>query len=58
MSDSRQGFGFGIGFIDHLNTQLAVTLNYSANAYFPTLQIARAHASIFQTAVSLIIIAW
>jgi hypothetical protein len=26
MSDSRRGFGLDIGFIDHFNTQLVITL--------------------------------
>jgi hypothetical protein len=42
--DSGRDFGFDIGFIDHFNTQLVITLNYSAIANFHTLQITRAHA--------------
>jgi hypothetical protein len=38
MSDYRRGFGSDIGFIDHFNTQLVITLNYSAIAEFHTLQ--------------------
>jgi hypothetical protein len=43
MSDSRRGFGLDIGFIDHFNTQLVITLNYSAIPNFHTLQITGAH---------------
>jgi hypothetical protein len=41
----------GIGFIDHLSTQLVTTLNYSAIADFQTLQITTAHAKSFQSAL-------
>jgi hypothetical protein len=34
MSECRRGFGLDIGFIDHFNTQLTNTLNYSAIANF------------------------
>jgi hypothetical protein len=37
MSDYRRGFGLDIGFIDHFNTRLVTTLNYSAIADFHTL---------------------
>jgi hypothetical protein len=47
MSDSRRGFGLEIGFIDHFNTQLVFTLNYSAIADFHALQITTAHAKSF-----------
>jgi hypothetical protein len=36
-----------IGFIDHFNTQLVITLNYSAIADIHTLQITRAHILVF-----------
>jgi hypothetical protein len=36
MSDSRRGFGLEIGFIDHSNTRLVATLNYSITADFHT----------------------
>jgi hypothetical protein len=39
MSDSRRGFGLNIGFINHFNTQLVITLNYSAIADFHALQV-------------------
>jgi hypothetical protein len=39
MSDSGRGFGLDVGFIDHFNTQLVITLNYSAIAGLHTLQI-------------------
>jgi hypothetical protein len=51
MSDSRRGFGLDIGLIDHCNTQLVITLNYSAIADFHALQITRAHAK-FSTVVA------
>jgi hypothetical protein len=40
--DSRRGFGLDIGFIDHFNTQLLMTLNHSAIANSHTLQITSA----------------
>jgi hypothetical protein len=43
MSDSRRGFGLDIGFLDHYNTRLVITLNYSAIANFQTLQNTRSH---------------
>jgi hypothetical protein len=52
MGDYRQGFGLEIGFTDHFNTQLVITLNYSTIANFHTLQITTAHAKSFQSAVS------
>jgi hypothetical protein len=36
LSDSRRGFKFEIVFIDHFNTRLVGTLNYSAIANFHT----------------------
>jgi hypothetical protein len=42
MSDSRRRFGLDIGITDHFNTQLVITLNYSAIADLHTLQITRA----------------
>jgi hypothetical protein len=47
MNDSRRGFGLDIGFIDHFNIQLVITLNYSAIANLRTLQITIAHAKSF-----------
>jgi hypothetical protein len=46
-SDYRRGFGLDNGFIDHFNTQLVITPNYSAIADFHTLQVTRAHAKSF-----------
>jgi hypothetical protein len=48
MSDSRRGFGFHIGFIDHFTTQLVITLNYSPIVDFHTLQFTGAHAKSFR----------
>jgi hypothetical protein len=45
--DSQQGFGLKIRFIDHFNTELVITLNYSAIAYFHTLQFTPSHAKYF-----------
>jgi hypothetical protein len=42
-SDSRRGFG-----LDHFNTQLVITLNYSAIANLHTLLITRTHANSFR----------
>jgi hypothetical protein len=47
MSDSGPSFGLDIGFIDHFNTQLVITLNYSAIADLHILQFTRAHAKSF-----------
>jgi hypothetical protein len=41
---TRGGFGLGIGFIDHLYTQLGTTSNYSAIANLHALQFTTAHA--------------
>jgi hypothetical protein len=46
----HRGFGLEIGFIDHFNTRLVTTLNYSAIADFNILQITTAHAKSFQSA--------
>jgi hypothetical protein len=50
MSDSRRGFRLEIRFIDHFNTALVITLNYSATAELHTLQITTAHTKSFQSA--------
>jgi hypothetical protein len=47
LSDYRQGFGLDIGFIALFNTQLVITLNYSAIADFHTLHITTAHDKSF-----------
>jgi hypothetical protein len=57
-SDYRRGFGLGIGFLDHLNTRLMATLNYSAIADLHTLQITTANANSFQYAVSSPVVPW
>jgi hypothetical protein len=41
--DYQRGFGFDIGFIDHFNTRLVTTLNYSAIADLHILKITRVH---------------
>jgi hypothetical protein len=41
--DSRRDFGLEIGFIDNVNTQHVITLNYSVIANFHTLQTTSAH---------------
>jgi hypothetical protein len=47
-------FGLETRSIDHFDTQLATTLNYSAIADFHTL---RNHA-LFQSALSSLVVAW
>jgi hypothetical protein len=47
MCDYRRGFGLDIGFIDHFNTQLVITLNYTANADIHTLHFTPAHSKSF-----------
>jgi hypothetical protein len=39
--------GVWIGFVDHFNTRLVTTLNYSAIADLHILKITRAHAKSF-----------
>jgi hypothetical protein len=51
--DSWWGFGWDFRFIDHLCTQLVITLNYSAIADLHTLQITRAHRLVFSVCYSL-----
>jgi hypothetical protein len=52
MSGYRRGFGLVTRFIDHFNTRLVTTLNYSAIANLHNLreQITRAHAKYSQFA--------
>jgi hypothetical protein len=57
-SDYRQDFGLEIGFIDHFNTRLMTTPNYSAIANLRTLQITTAHAKCFQSSVSSPVVPW
>jgi hypothetical protein len=52
------GFGLEIGFIDHFNTRLMTTTNYSAIADLHTLQITTAHAKTFQSAESSPVVPW
>jgi hypothetical protein len=53
MSDSRRGFGLETGVIDHFNTRIVITLNYSVVADLHTLQITSAHAKSFKSAFTL-----
>jgi hypothetical protein len=50
VDDYRRGFGLEIGFIDHFNTRLVTTLNYSAITYLHTLQITTAQSKPSQSA--------
>jgi hypothetical protein len=45
--DSRRGFGFHIGFIDHFSIQLVITLNYSTTANLHNSQTTTAPAKSF-----------
>jgi hypothetical protein len=47
MSDYRRVFGLDIGFINHFNTQLVITLNYSAVDDLRTFQITVTHILVF-----------
>jgi ethanolamine utilization microcompartment shell protein EutS len=53
MSDYRRGFGLHIGFIDHFNTQLVITFNYSAIADPHTLKVTRTYKLEFSVCYSL-----
>jgi hypothetical protein len=57
-SDSRRDFGLEVGFINHFNTRLVITINYSAIADIHTLQITTAHAKSLQSAVSSPVVHW
>jgi hypothetical protein len=46
------------GFIDHFNTRLGTTSNYSATANLHNSQITTAPAKIFQAAVSSLAVPW
>jgi hypothetical protein len=53
MSDCRRGFGLDVGFIDHFNTQLVISLNYSAIANLHALNKSLGYTlSLYQPAVS------
>jgi hypothetical protein len=56
--ESRWDFRLEIGFIDHFNTRLVDTFDYSTIADFHTLRIATAHANSFQSAVSSPVVLW
>jgi ethanolamine utilization microcompartment shell protein EutS len=51
MSNYRRGFALDIGFIDNFNTQLVITLNYSAIDDLHTLQIIVTHISVLNQLV-------
>jgi hypothetical protein len=51
-------FWLQIEFIDHFNTQLVTTINYSTIANLHTLQITRAHSKYFHSVVSSSIFPW
>jgi hypothetical protein len=46
------GFGLDIGFIDRFNSRLVTAINYSDSADLHASEIAKAHSSPFQSAVS------
>jgi hypothetical protein len=50
MSDSQQGFGLDVEFIDHLYIQLVTTSNYSTIANLHSSQITKAQAKPSQSA--------
>jgi hypothetical protein len=52
------GFGLVNGFIDHLDTRLETTSNYSATADLHNPQITTAPAKPFQPAVSSLAFPW
>jgi hypothetical protein len=54
MSDYKWSFGLDIGFIDHFNTQLVITLNYGAISNFHILHT----RSLFQPTVPSLVVAW
>jgi hypothetical protein len=51
MSDYRRGLDWWLDFTDHFNTQLVITINYSAIADLLTLQTTKTHAKSFKYAV-------
>jgi hypothetical protein len=51
LSNFRRGFGLEFGFIDHFNTRLVTTINYSAIA-ISTLYKSLQHTLSLQSAVS------
>jgi hypothetical protein len=58
MGDSRRSFGLDFGFITHFNTQLVITLNYSAIVNLHTLQMTTARAKSFHFAVPSPVVSW
>jgi hypothetical protein len=55
MSEYRRGFGLDFGFIDHFNTALVTTLNYSAIANSTPNKIT---LCLFQLVVYSLVVAW
>jgi hypothetical protein len=50
--------GVWIGFIDHFNTRLLITLNHSAIADLHNLQITTVHAKSFLSVMSSPVVPW
>jgi hypothetical protein len=58
-SVSRRGLGLDIGFVDHFDTLLVITLNSTAIAYCHKLNKSLAQTlSVFELAASLLNVAW
>jgi hypothetical protein len=53
MGDTWRGLGLDIEFIEHFNTQLVITLNYSAIANVYPLQFTRGHRLVLSVCYSL-----
>jgi hypothetical protein len=57
-SDSRWGFELETRFIDHFNTQIVTTLDYSAITNVHTLQLTVTHILVFSVLHSSLVISW
>jgi hypothetical protein len=57
-SHYRRGFGLDIRFIDHSYTRIGTTRNYSAMANLHNKKSPQHPLSLFQHAVSLLVVAW
>jgi hypothetical protein len=51
-------FGLQIRFIEHFNTRIVATFNYSAIDDLHTLEISTAHSKSFQSAMSPPVVSW